>query len=101
MITKGTTPIHKFTFPFEKNDMEKITITYKQGKELLKKQINEIGYEPGQLIVNLTQEETLKFKSSSNASVEIQIKCKNKNGKIFASNIIATSVGRILDEEVM
>lgn len=100
MISRGTTPTHSFTFPFNYNEIENITITYKQDDLIVKKGMDEISYSTEKISTTLSQEESMMF-TVSNKPVEIQVKVKNKSGVVSVSNVILVSVGKLLDEEVM
>lgn len=101
MINRGSTPTHKFTFPLNFTDMEKITITYRQLDQVIKKTLPDVKFEEGCLICKLSQQETMSLLDNDGFDVEIQVKCKDKSGNIKVSNILKVDVGRLLDEELM
>lgn len=95
-MIRGTTPINKFTTDTDLSNADKIYITYKQnGKTKVEKTKEDITFGEGFLQVKLSQEETLGF---SERSVDIQIRAKFLDGTAIASNIINTSVSKILKE---
>ena len=96
MIGKGCTCRNTFSFPFTENEVEAIRITYCQkDKILFEKELSDCIFLDGEVAVDLTQEDTLKFDSFQ--VVEIQIKVKVKSGSVVKSNIIQTITDRVLD----
>lgn len=97
---RGTTPTHKFTFDFPKENIGSIYITYMQNKQVrFEKSKDDITFEDGTVSVKLTQEETLKF--TVTGDVEIQIRFTDTSDNAYASNIVQVPVGRILKEGVI
>ena len=108
MIIRGTTPTHYFKFPLAFNDMSEMVITYYQrNKVRVEKHLPDIKYqsEDETISIILTQEDSLQLLHSdrigADNDVEIQIKCKDKYGKVYASRIIKTTVEKILNEKVL
>jgi hypothetical protein len=104
-MTRGTTPEHKFTLPFSVENLE-FTVTYAQINPVTKSKLVMIRKTQddcnilGNVIkVKLLQEDTLKF--NDNYVVNIQIKVKKQDESVVASNIISTTVQKVLDEEVL
>lgn len=71
------------------------------GQEVISKSLGDLTKDTAKnsLSVTLTQEETLKLDST--APAEIQLKIKNSDNSVIASQIIRVAVNRILDEEVI
>ena len=104
-MTRGTTPHHTFELPFSVNSLE-FTVTYAQINPVtqtktivVKKTKNDCEITGNVIKVRLSQEDTFKF--DDKYAVQIQIKVKKKGGDVIASNIITTTVQKILDEEVL
>jgi hypothetical protein len=99
-IQQGATPTHKFKTKYPRDFVESVIVTYAQGGEIvLNKEGAELTIEDNAILVELTQEETLKFDESRD--VHIQLKVKSMNGKVIPSNIIYASVAEVLNREVM
>ena len=99
-ITRGTTPANTFRFSIDPGAIEKIRIIYSQGNEkLFVKTNDDIRWEGNMAIVKLTQADTLKFREDM--QVEIQIRILTDAGEAPASKIFKTSVGRLLEDEVI
>lgn len=83
------------------SQLKNLSVTFSQiGKTLKKyKGDNALEIEPHRLLITLTQEETLSFKSSY--PVEIQVKMQTQEGKVFPTTVEQVPVTAILDEEVM
>lgn len=100
IIQQGSTPTHKFSTPYEKNEVERAIITYCQnGRIVLEKSGEEIVIENNSITANLTQEDTLSFDEMGD--VKMQIKVKLTNGKVIPSNDMYASVKDVLNKEVM
>lgn len=99
-IQQGATPTHKFKIPYPSDFVDSVIVTYAQNDEIvLNKEGDEVTVEDNAILVELTQEETLKFYESRD--VHIQVKVKARNGKVIPSNIIYASVAEVLNREVM
>ena len=100
MIATGCTCKNTFTFPYNKNDVELLFITYQQsGQTVFEKQIGDCEISDGCVSVLLTQEETLKLHNKS--IVKIQIRVKLTNGNVTKSNVIEASTDVVLKNEVI
>lgn len=104
-MTRGTTPQHTFELPFSAESLE-FTVTYAQVNPVtqiktivVKKTQNECEIADNLIKVRLSQEDTLEFEDKY--AVQIQIKVKKQDGDVIASNIITTTVQKVLDEEVL
>lgn len=99
-IMQGSTPDNKFEFPFPKDLVSDVSITYKQNGEIVfKKGFEDIKIEGGYAVVSLSQEETLSLMDSD--IVEIQLKVKTTNMKVIPSVKLYVGVDEVLDKEVM
>lgn len=100
MIQRGSTtaiPFDIYGTPLE--GISEIYATFVQkGRPIAEKTYSDgkIDIEEGRLIVKLTQGDTLALDSAYN--VEMQIRIKYKNGSTVASNIMDSTVGRLLKE---
>ena len=95
-----TTPTHKFTLQIPPETIKELLITYAQGSKIvLEKRTADIEREGRVATVKLTQEETKKF--AADVDVEIQVRVLTLGGEAFASDIIKTSVKRVLNDEVL
>lgn len=104
-IIRGTTPVHVFNIPFDESEIEKYTVTYSaisregKSKTVLKLTQDNCEMYGTQIVVALTQEQTLLF--SEYTAVKIQVKVLTTSGSVFASKILWKTVGEILDEGVL
>lgn len=99
-MIRGTTPTHYFTLPFNAGEIDKLRITYAQsGLTVLELTEADVSTDGQEIRYQLTQEDTLKFKN--NVLVELQIKVKTLEGNVLASNVMAISVSKILNEDVL
>lgn len=98
-MIRGTTPTLNFTLPFASSEISTLSIAFaQQGRTVIEKQLSDCTQDENVLTVRLTQAETLSLNSVF--AVEIQIRCLCGETAL-ASNIINTSVGRILKEGVL
>ena len=99
-FSRGTTPTHTFTLPFEKDFLEDLRINYYQGKkEILVKGMQDVEVNGNDISLTLTQEETFMFKEGMN--VLVQLKIKTTEGQVLNSDIIEMRIDRSLDDEVI
>lgn len=99
-MIRGTTPRLEFTLPFDVSQIEKSYITFMQDNMIvLDKTFDDCEAVENMLIVNLTQEETLKLKAGK--VVEMQIRVRTISGDALASNIIRVNAERILRDGVI
>lgn len=101
---RGTTPTITFniTTDLDLSEIEKLSIAI-VNKQKTKKRIYEesdvvIDVEEKTITLGLSQEDTLFFNAGE---IDIQLKLKMKNGKIYASKKNGTLMEDILDESVM
>ncbi len=96
-MTRGTTPTHTFTLPFEAGDITILNIAYAQrGDIVLEKDLTDCTVSGNTLTVTLSEQDTLMF-DASDSKVEIQLRA-GIGDKRLASEIITTTVRRILKE---
>lgn len=99
-MIRGTTPRLEFTLPFDVSQIEKTYITFMQDNTIvLDKTFDDCEAVENMLIVNLTQEETLKLKAGR--AVEMQVRVRTISGDALASNIIRVNAERILRDGVI
>lgn len=99
-MIQGTTPTHKFNIPFNTESIERVRIVYEQAGDVVLTKENEGCTMTGNtLIVRLSQEETLLFKS--NVATRIQVHLRTKSGEAYASNLVRVSVYELLEKEVI
>ena len=103
-MRRGTTPINTFITDLDLSETT-VFISYEQGgRKVLEKTGDDLSFSPGtetgtyKIETTLTQEDTLKFKSEA---VYIQIRAVYADGSAVASNIIHTSVERIIKDGVI
>ena len=70
-----------------------------QGEILLLKTENQLTVSDNTIVCDLTQEETKLFEA--NVDCAIQLRAKNSEGKVFATDEFYESVEDVLDDEVM
>lgn len=99
-MVRGTTPTHYFTLPFDTGQLERLRITYAQnGLTVLELTEENVALAGKEIRYQLTQEDTLRFKN--NVLAEVQVRVKTTDGNVLASNVMAISVGKILNEDVL
>lgn len=102
-MIRGTTPTHSFIIPFEIANISIVSVAYSQnGNVVVEKVISdcEITVEAGKTTIStkLTEEETLDLTAGN---VEIQIRLGDSTGDRYASDIIKTTVKRLLKDGVL
>lgn len=99
-FSRGTTPTHVFSLPFEKDILADLRINYLQNNEkIITKTLKDVNIDGNDISVNLTQEETFLFKEGPN--VFIQLKIKTTDELVFNSDIIEMRINKSLDNEVI
>ena len=111
-MIRGTTPQHTFTLPFTPPDGSDYRIVYSQGPEYAEEIVLELTTERCEidgrtLAVNLIQAETLMFDQTPYIQsgryvpypVRIQVGVETPGGQVMWSNVITTTVGRLLRED--
>lgn len=96
-MIRGTTPTLTFTLPFDVGILENVYITFKgYGNGGFEKQLTDCIAQGNQLILKLSQTDTLQL--AADQHVQIQIRAKTKNQEALASNIMTAAVSRILKD---
>lgn len=99
-MTPGATPTHTFNLPISTDEIAALRITYEQsGKIVLQKEKDECELNDKQVIVKLSQEETLEF--DSNAIARMQVKVRTTGGDVLVSEIIKKTPNIVLDKGVI
>ena len=99
-MTRGENPKHEFTLPFTVETVSSIRAIYSQnGKPVFKKETEDFSLDGNVATVQLTQEETLKFRAEE--IVEIQLRVLTVDGDSLASDIIQRYAKRLLEDEVL
>ena len=97
---RGTTPTLRFALPFDTNLVQKAYITfYQQDRKQIEKQLSDCQIVNNQLVVTLTQEETLRF--VTNVPLLMQARVVLSDGRVLASKVVRTVVHDILKEGVI
>lgn len=100
-MRRGSTPINTFTVPIDLSGAT-VFISYEQdSRVVIEKTNSDITFssdEGYQITLQLTQEDTLKFKSGA---VLIQIRYVFPDGTADASDLIKTSFERIIKDGVI
>lgn len=95
-----TTPTHIFNVNVDLTEAEVIFLTYKQNNNtVVEKTKNDLQITPTQITVTLTQEDTGGFVIGQ--PVEIQFRAKFYDTTAIASNIMKTTVERVLKDGVI
>lgn len=96
-MRRGTTPTHIFTVEFDTSEITLLNVAYSQdGEVVVEKSLDDCTIEPNKIIVNLTEEDTLKF-TNLDSIVEIQLRVGIGDAR-YASDIIKVRVGRLLKD---
>lgn len=99
---RASTPTHRFGFPFAKDMIEELLITYKQEEGdgiLLEKHLEDGTFdENGKFQYTLTQEEASFFDGGKG---RVQARVKTKNGKVIASRVYYIDIFDVLNDEVL
>lgn len=100
MMRRGATPTHTFTLPFSTDEVSKVRVVYSQdNRPIVVKEMEDCAFEGNDVVVELTQEDTLKFDSSK--FVDIQLRVLTLAEDSLVSDIIQKAVGACLDNEVL
>ena len=99
-MIRGTTPTHRFKLPIDQTIIQSLRVIYAQGgTKVLVKELEDFKLSDGWAETKLSQEETLDFDASQ--AGEMQMRILTAGGDAPASGIHRTSVGRLLEDEVM
>ena len=99
-MIRGTTPKHVFSLPFATDEIAALRVTYAQrGVPLFSKTEAECTLEGDGVTLSLSQEETLRFAAGDGVQIQVRVLCKD--GRAFASRVLAATVEDCLLEEVL
>ena len=96
-MRRATTPIYKFTFPFDLNAIDDVLITFRQGSRKLSKSLADGTISGKVLGIVLSEEETNTF---SPGNAEVQARCV-KDGVVMASDVAALKIRPVLDDRIL
>lgn len=95
-MRRGTTPTNTFSTDIDLRNFT-VFVTYSQGKRtVIEKTNSDITINEDNIIVQLTQADTLAL--SDKAPVYMQIRAVDANGTAVASNIMRTTADAILKD---
>lgn len=102
---RATTPTFTFTLPSDTSAYEDIQVTFIQGETSLVKEYAD-GVLPSGMVfdgcdvnIRFTQAETLMFNAGK--GIKAQIRVKDENGNVMASDIYSVSVKSSLNEGII
>jgi hypothetical protein len=96
-MIRGTTPTLSFTLPFETELIKKLWVTFSQcNKEIFTLEKDDCELNEYEVEVKLSQRQTLQL--LPNAIVEIQLRVLTLDDVALASDVLHTSVQRILKD---
>lgn len=97
-MRRGTTPTCTFRSSVDLTEAVVIYVTFRQHRTRVEYSLEDDNVEvtSTSVAVTLTQADTLKFSSDEN--LEIQVRAKFADGKAIESNIVTTTMGRVLKE---
>ena len=99
VFARGTTPIHYYEIPYYQNDIEKISVAYRQkGKNIVIKREDECEMVKNCIHVRLTQEDTFLFREGL---AQVQVRIKLTTGEVLRSQEHIIEVLDSSDEEVL
>lgn len=97
---RATTPLQLFNLKTDAASLKKLLITYKQGDNIiLRKTKADVTADGNTVSFYLTQEETKLF--TSDKAVYIQIRFKDANDRVVASEEITAQVYDVHNDEVL
>lgn len=100
LIMPGSTPTQVFELPFSTNELADVLVTYAfETTNLLEKDWSKCTLDGNYIIVELSQEDTLKF--PANEVVEVQLKVLTKSNKVFVSPSYRLGIEKALNRRVM
>lgn len=95
LIPKGCTCKNGFKFPYRKEDVSAMYVTYQQNRiTKVEKDLSECTIEDGKVFVNLSQEQTLSFEEL--VPIKMQIRVRLKDGTATKSRIMETYTDDVL-----
>lgn len=94
-MIRGTTPTLRFELPFQAEAIAALSIAFKQKDVLrVEKTLNDVKCEGNIISCKLEQKDTLAL--DDQFKIDIQLRIRTVHGDAIASNIIKTSIGRLL-----
>ena len=100
LIMPGSTPTQVFELPFSTDELADVLVTYGLEKAtLLEKEMRNCILDGNYIIVELSQEDTLKF--PTNEVVEVQLKILTRSNKVFVSPSYRLGIEKALNRRVM
>ena len=97
-MRRGSTPTHTFTLTLDADMIAKVRVLYSQdGEFLFRKEGDQVNIDGQKVTVELTQEDTLRFKEGV---AEVQLRVNTHGEKSIPSNIYTIPVSRLLEDEV-
>ena len=100
-MKRGTTPTLNLSFDYslDELDIKAFFITFSQdGEVVLEKDLEQVQVNGNTITINLSQEDTLKFKGDK--ILKIQVRFRTDSGA-FVTNLIKTNVEEILKDGVI
>lgn len=99
MIPRGTTPTQRFTIPFSASTVDKVKVIFSQEGEKKFAKFGDDCKVSGNIVeITLTEEETLSL--NQKYRTKIQLRVRDKDGKLYRSNPIVVDTGELLEDEV-
>lgn len=95
-MIRGTTVKITFNVPIDVDDIEVAYVTFVSDSVTFEKSKNELTFEEGKIIANLSQADTLKFKG--NEVVKVQLRARLSDGEAIGCKIRSLKVADILKE---
>lgn len=96
-MIRGTTPTIRFKTDIDLSDAEVIYVTFQQaGKTVLECAKEALQLAPKQIVLHLSQAQTLRF--TEDKPVKMQIRAKFADGNAVASRLMLESAHAILKE---
>lgn len=97
---RGTTPTITITTDMDLTSAEVVYVTFRQDAyQVVEKEKADLTITAESVELELSQKETLKFKD--NQSVEFQVRARFADGTAVKSNVMKTTVTRILKDGVI
>ena len=97
---RGTTPIHIFDLPVDKDQIKNLRVTYIQRKEkIVEKRLADVELTDKKVEVRLSQRETFKFDAAFHAYVQIRI--LTTDNQVFTSEPETIDVKETFNEEIL
>ena len=93
-MIRGTTPTLTFKLPFDCSTIDIISISFAQyNKIVFEKYYYDCVIKGNEIIVTLTEDDTLKFNSDEHAEIQIRVGIGEQR---FASQIMKIGIERVL-----